>query len=263
VNDIPARFVQALRFWSRLPLPVFSFEAEPHGAPDMERLAPILPVAAAVLGFFGALALMIVYGFGLSGIPASIFTVAAMVIVTGAMHEDGLADMADGFGGGATVERKLEIMKDSRIGSYGATALMLSVASRITLTGELVYAVGPIRTGLIIIAAICVSRIAGLMPAAALPPARVDGAGAAAARLSLRAWGTGAVIGLVISALLVYAATGLKGCVIAPLVSFLVAYCVTKLAEQQIGGQTGDVCGAATLLAEIAFLAAALAPFGL
>ena len=263
VNDIPARFLQALRFWSRLPLPASWFEADPHAPPDMERLAPVLPFAAAVLGLVGALALNVLYGFGLSGIPATIFTVATMVVVTGAMHEDGLADMADGFGGGATIERKLEIMRDPRIGSYGATALMLSIASRITLTGELVYATGPIRTGIIIVAANCVSRIAGLMPAALLPPARTDGAGAAAGRLSMKAWGVGAISGLILSALLVYAATGLRGCIAAAFVSFLAAYCVAKLADHQIGGQTGDVCGAATLLSEIAFLAAVLAPFGL
>jgi adenosylcobinamide-GDP ribazoletransferase len=101
------------------------------------------------------------------------------------------------------------------------------------------------------------------MPAALLHPARTDGAGAAAGRPSMKAWGAGAISGLVLSALLVYAATGLRGCIVAAFVSFLAAYCVTKLADHQIGGQTGDVCGAATLLSEIAFLAAVLAPFGL
>ena len=155
-------------------------------------------------------------------------------------------------------------MRDSRIGSYGATALMLSLAARITLVGELIFATGgPLRMGFLIVAATAVSRSAGLLPLVLLSPARVDGAGAAAGRLSLASWRLGAVPAVVVAALLIYAATGHVACLVAPFVSLLVAFGVSKLAERQIGGQTGDVCGAATLLAEIAFLAAVLAPHGL
>ena len=70
-------------------------------------------------------------------LPAAALAVAATVAVTGALHEDGLADVADGFGGGATRERKLEIMRDSRIGTYGVCALILSFILRISATDEL------------------------------------------------------------------------------------------------------------------------------
>jgi len=263
LNQFFADVLGALRFWSRLPVPVLSVEGDPHAPPDMARLARAVPVAGVVLGLVGALVLVVASGLGLPPMPASIFAVAAMVVATGAMHEDGLADVADGFGGGVTVERKLEIMKDARLGTYGAAALILSLAARISLLGELVHAIGPLRTGLVLMAAIAVSRIAGLLPLAMLPPARASGIGAVAARLSGKSWGVGAVLGFALAALLACAATRHSGALGAPLFGFLAAYAMTLVAKRQIGGQTGDVCGAATLLAEIACEAAVLAPFGL
>ena len=97
MNQSLANLLQALRFWSRLPVPVLPLEVDPHSRPDMEVLAPVTPLAGGLLGLGGAVALALISAFGLSGIPAAIFTVAVMVVITGAMHEDGLADMADGF----------------------------------------------------------------------------------------------------------------------------------------------------------------------
>lgn len=263
MNQFLADILAALRFWSRLPVPVLAVEGDPHAPPDMARLAAAVPIAGMVLGLVGALALAIACGLGLPPVPASIFAVAATVVATGAMHEDGLADVADGFGGGITIERKLEIMKDSRLGTYGAAALMLSIAVRISLLGELVHATGPLRTGLALMGAVAVSRIAGLLPLAMLPPARAAGAGAVSGRLAVKSWGAGAVLGFALASLLAYAATRHAGALIAPVFGFLASYAMTRVAKRQIGGQTGDVCGAATLLAEIAYEAAVLAPFGL
>jgi adenosylcobinamide-GDP ribazoletransferase len=262
VNDIPASFVQALRFWSRLPLPAFDFEADPHGRPDMEHLAPVTPLAGAVLGVVAAAVLVLVSLLGLPATPSAIFAVAALVVMTGALHEDGLADLADGFGGGRTMERKLEIMRDSRIGSYGATALVLGLVAKISLLAALVTATGAFWAGLVLLAAAAVSRIAGLLPLVLLSPARSDGAGVAAGRLSLDAWRLGAIPALVAGAVLAWLGTGFFAAILAPALGFLAAYGVARLAERQIGGQTGDVCGAAVMLAEIAFLAGALAPLG-
>ncbi|MDQ0394322.1 adenosylcobinamide-GDP ribazoletransferase [Labrys monachus] len=262
MRQLLAQVTAALRFWSRLPVPVLSGEADPHGPPDMERLAPVLPLAGAVLGLGGAVALLAGCGVGLPPVEAAILAVAAMAVVTGAMHEDGLADVADGFGGGRTPARKLEIMRDSRIGAYGATALMLAIAARISILGDLVHAAGPVAAALVLMGGAGVSRIAGLLPLAMLPPARTDGAGAASGRLSRANWGIGAALGFALAALLAYGATRHPSSLAAPAFGFLAAYGVTRLAKRQIGGQTGDVCGAATVLAEIAFAAAVLAPLG-
>jgi adenosylcobinamide-GDP ribazoletransferase len=102
----------------------------------------------------------------------------------------------------------------------------------------------------------------GLLPLVLLGAARRDGAGASVGRLTSHAWRSGAVPAMVVAALLAWAGTGHFMSVLAPLVGLAAAYAVTRLAERQIGGQTGDVCGAAVMLAEVAVLAGALAPLG-
>ena len=117
----------ALRFFTRLNL-----GAPAPAAPlDIARIAWAAPVAGAVVGLIGALVLALT---ALLGLPLPLragLATAALVAATGALHEDGLADVADGFGGGATRERKLEIMRDSRIGAYGALALALALILRV------------------------------------------------------------------------------------------------------------------------------------
>lgn len=253
----PANLVRALRFWTRLSIPVQRFEIDPYAPPEMAVLAPAAPVAGAAVGLIGGLALAIAASIDLGTLAASILAVAAMVFVTGAMHEDALGDVADGFGGGGTRERKLEIMKDPRLGSYGASALVLALGFKIAVIAEILAAAGTVHAVLALIGATAMARIVGLWPLVALPPARIDGTGAAAGRLANEAWLSGIVIGLVISLACAFVVAGLAG-VIAPLLAYAVAFAMTRLAERQIGGQTGDVCGAATLAAELAFLAALL-----
>ncbi len=257
-----ADVARAMRFWSRLPVPSGAMETDPHGSPRIGDLTLALPVAGALIGLAGAVALLIATWVGLPSLPAAIIAVAASVLATGAMHEDALADVADGFGGGATVERKLEIMKDPRLGTYGASALVLALSLRVSLVAGLAEIVGVSAAAMLVVAAAAVSRIAGLWPLAALPPARAEGLGALAAELPAESWRAGAALGGVLSALLAWAATGHAGTLLAPLAAFLAAWMVARLADRQIGGQTGDVCGAATILAELAFLAATLAPVG-
>jgi adenosylcobinamide-GDP ribazoletransferase len=237
------------------------FEVDPHAPPVMERLAPALPVAAALIGCLGALMLGLADLIGLPTWPAAILAVAVLVIATGAMHEDAVADLADSFGGD-TIERKLAIMKDPTIGSFGATALVLVLGLRIALFAGLLEALGAWRAGTALVAASAVARIAGLWPATALAPARPDGLGATASELSPASWRLGAAIGAALSFLLALIATGRAASVLAPLAAFAAAWFVTRLADRQLGGQTGDVCGAATLLAELACLAVLLACAG-
>ncbi|MDQ0471014.1 adenosylcobinamide-GDP ribazoletransferase [Labrys wisconsinensis] len=259
MSDYPASVARALRFWSRLPLPVLPFEIDPHAPPVMTVLAPAAPAAGALIGLLGALVLALAHGLGLPAWPAAIAAVAALVLATGALHEDALADVADGFGGGGTIVRKLEIMKDPRLGSYGAAALSLALLAKVALLGELLARHGPWRAAAALVAAAAMARIAGLWPLVALPPARVDGAGAAAGMLAPRPWRVGAGIGAGIAVVLVLPACGWLPAVLAPAAALATAWGVARLADRQIGGQTGDVCGAATGLAELAFLAVALA----
>jgi adenosylcobinamide-GDP ribazoletransferase len=236
----------ALRFFTRLPPP-----APPDAGFDLNRIAWAAPVAGAVVGIAGVLALAAAEALGLPPLIGATLAVTAMVGATGALHEDGLADVADGLGGGATRELKLAIMRDSRIGAYGAVALVLSLVFRIgALSAALRHGFGEAAGALTLAAA--VSRAGALAPLALLDPARADGAGAAAGRLEPQsfaaAWGAALAIALVLG----FAATGL-GHALAGLAGAAVgAGAMTALARRQIGGQTGDVAGAAQQAAEIA-----------
>jgi adenosylcobinamide-GDP ribazoletransferase len=258
--DIIAATAEALRFWSRLPIPILPVEVDPHAPPDMARLAPVVPLAGAILGGVGLAGLVAATSLGLPAWPAAILATAAVVWATGAMHEDALADVADGLGGGRGTLRKLEIMKDPRLGSYGAAALCLAILLRVALLAALVEAAGAWRAGLAFVAAASISRIVGLWPLVALAPARADGIGATASRLDRVAWLRGAALGTGLAGLVGWLAIGSPAALLAPFLAFAAGGAVAKLAERLIGGQTGDICGAATLLAELTALCALLAP---
>jgi adenosylcobinamide-GDP ribazoletransferase len=104
----------------------------------------------ALVGACGALAYWGAAAVGLPPFVAGVLAVAATLLVTGALHEDGLADTADGFGAGVTRERKLEIMRDSRIGTYGVAALVLSILLRAGAVASLVEPVlaAPVHVGI-------------------------------------------------------------------------------------------------------------------
>jgi adenosylcobinamide-GDP ribazoletransferase len=237
----------ALRFFTRLRL------GEPGlSAPlDIDRIAWAAPFAGVVVGLIGALALALATLLALPLLLRAGLATAALVIATGALHEDGLADVADGFGGGATRAMKLEIMRDSRIGAYGAIAIAIALILRI---GALAAALegGLWRAALSLTLVAALSRAAALTPLALLPPARANGAGAAAGRLDSNAlaaaWGSALVIALVFGLV----ALGLAHALLAALMSGAGALLMVALARRAIGGQTGDVAGAAQQCGEIA-----------
>jgi adenosylcobinamide-GDP ribazoletransferase len=178
---------------------------------------------------------------GLSQSVAVLWALAANILVTGALHEDGLADTADGFGGGSTRERKLAIMRDSRIGSYGAIALALSLILRVT---ALSLATRPAWS--LLLAAVF-GRAAMLVLLLLLRPARTDGLAAPLARGAPVLAVVGIALSLllgVLSARALCAATG-------------VALAMSFAARRQIGGYTGDILGATEQIAECAVLTVA------
>jgi adenosylcobinamide-GDP ribazoletransferase len=237
----------ALRFFTRLRVG----EAGPSGPLEIDRIAWAAPVAGLAVGLIGALALALATLLGLPLLLRAGLATAALVIAIGALHEDGLADIADGFGGGATRERKLEIMRDSRVGAYGAIAIGLALILRV---GALAAALdgGFWRASLSLMLVAALSRASALTPLALLPPARADGAGAAAGRLDSNAlaaaWGSALVIALALGLV----ALGLAHALLATLMSGAGALLIVALARRAIGGQTGDVAGAAQQSGEIA-----------
>ncbi|MBN2629808.1 MAG: adenosylcobinamide-GDP ribazoletransferase [Rhodobacteraceae bacterium] len=209
----------------------------------------VWPLVGAVVGGLSATVGWAALTLGLPTGLAAAMMLATHAMVTGALHEDGLADTADGLFGGWTRERRLEIMKDSHIGSYGTLALLLVTLAKWSALGVLLDA-GAYGA---IIAAAAISRAAMAMVMAWLPNARASGLSQSVGRPSVRAVLVAAALALMIAAPLGPGALVMAGAVMAA------GYLVARLALARIGGQTGDILGAGQQLAELAALAAATA----
>lgn len=255
ISRIASTFLDTARFFTRLPIPACWFETAPHGAPSLKAMAPMAPLIGALINLAAALVLWGFANRGLSGFTAAIFAVAMQVLLTGALHEDGLADCCDGLGGGRTPERRLEIMRDSRIGSFGAAGLMLALMARVALLGELTD-ISPLLALVTLVGAGAISRVAALAPASALPPARAEGAGHTAGQLPIGRWVLG--LGVAMSLNLLLWLTIPQAVIIGLLAGSATTLVLIALAQRLIGGQTGDIAGAAQQLCEIAFLAGIL-----
>ncbi|MCJ2050037.1 adenosylcobinamide-GDP ribazoletransferase [Methylobacterium sp. J-070] len=250
-----------LRFYSRLPVPQMPGEPDPHRSPDFTRLPRMLPLAGVILALPAGLALAAAWSIGLGPFLAATLAVAVLVVATGALHEDGLADVADGFGGGVDRERRLEIMRDSRIGAYGAAALVLALALRIGALATLLDRTGYAAvTALVLTAAL--SRVAALAPMVLLAPARPGGLSAAVGRPDRGSLATALGLGAALGLAAVPFGLSPGGVALAFVAAGLGALGLTRIARDRIGGQTGDVIGACQQVAEIAALLALVAAAG-
>ncbi|AWN46886.1 adenosylcobinamide-GDP ribazoletransferase [Methylobacterium terrae] len=252
-----ADLAACLRFYSRLPVPALPGEADSHAAPDFRTVPRMLPLAGLVIGLPGAVVLPAALTLGLGPFLAATLALAFATLVTGALHEDGLADVADGFGGGTTPARRLEIMRDSRIGAYGAAALVLSYALRIGALATLADRIGW-RVAVAFLAVAALSRTAALWPLCRLSPARPDGAAHAVGRPTTKTHATAWALCLAVLVLAGLLGLPWLGLCLAGLLALLAAWTVSRMAARLVGGQTGDVIGASQQVAEIAALLALL-----
>ncbi|MFZ1922186.1 MAG: adenosylcobinamide-GDP ribazoletransferase [Xanthobacteraceae bacterium] len=238
----------ALVFCTRLPL----LHAPSAAGETIGKAAWGFPLAGLVVGLIGAAIYGLAHRFGLPPWPAAALAVAATLLATGALHEDGLADTADGFGGGKSREQKLAIMRDSRIGTYGVCALAVSLLLRVSALASLPSAHAVVWA---LFAAHAGARAA--MPALMLmlPPARSDGLSFAAGRPPVESVAAAVIIGFVVVAFCLHLGHAIAALILLAVIAALMAW----LATRQIGGQTGDVLGALEQLSEIAVLLAALA----
>ncbi|WP_232830511.1 adenosylcobinamide-GDP ribazoletransferase [Oceanicella sp. SM1341] len=233
---------------TRLPLPV------DHAA-IAGRLAASAwawPLVGALLGAAAGAALVLARLAGLPGGMAAALALALLALATGALHEDGLADCADGFWGGRDRARRLEIMKDSRIGSYGAVALVLVTLARWSALAAL-----PGWSPVAALALAAAASRAAMAVAMRLPNARGEGLSAGVGRppLAALALGTGLCL---LGGGLALGLAGLLACALAAAGG--AAVCL--LARARLGGQTGDVLGATQQIAETAALAGLVACLG-
>jgi len=203
------------------------------------------PLVGLVVGLIAMAAGWVTVAAGIADPLAAVLVVGVLVLCTGGLHEDGLADTADGLWGGWTTERRLEIMRDSHIGSYGVIALVLVLLARVFA----VFLV--INTWVLpaLVAAAVLSR--GVLPLimSLVPNARDDGLSRGVGRPSL------GVAGVAVALAVVLGAFCLGWDVVAACLAVLVVACgMALLARSRIGGQTGDILGAIQVLAEVAVL---------
>lgn len=241
------QFCAALAFYTRFP-----FERV-VGAPDFEAACWPVAIVGALVGGAGGLCALLAHLAGLPVEVVAVVAIVAMALMTGALHEDGLADFVDGVGGGVDRTARLAIMRDSRLGSYGALALCASVLLRVFAIAH-IFASGVGAAILVLVFVGAASRIAGLVPMRLLSPARMDGAAAGVRAPGWPALGVAAGVIVAIGGMPALAGIGLWRVLAASLMAALGALAVTRIARRAIGGYTGDVLGAAQQIAEIAAL---------
>jgi adenosylcobinamide-GDP ribazoletransferase len=239
-------FFTALGYFTRVPVPRW-VGFEPH---YLQSSARYFPLVGLLVGGLAALVLLA----ALHGLPpgvAVLLSMAATLLATGAFHEDGLADCADAFGGGYTRDDVLRIMHDSRIGAFGAIALVIVLA----LKWQTLALLPPARAAALLVGAHAASRTLAISLLLTLEYVRPEGkAKPVAQRLSVPAFAWASLCGL--PALFWpdwrFGCVTLAGLVV--LRAFLARYFVKR-----IGGYTGDCLGCAQQLAEVAIYVAGLA----
>ncbi len=241
-HDLQAAF----SLLTRLPISVDHARAGKRGAGAAWAFPLVGLLLGGMFGLFGVI-------LGWIGIPngmVAAFVLLGFAMATGAMHEDGLADFADGIWGGTTVDQRLDIMKDSRIGAYGAVALIVFLLMRFSgisaLSGwDLVLTLAAVGAG---------SRSLMVGAMFMIDPAKPSGLSASAGQPSGQVTGVALMIGLAACVVL----TGFSGIILFAVMAIaIVPVCVIAL--KKLDGQTGDVLGAVQQCAEVAGLAMAIA----
>lgn len=204
------------------------------------------PLVGALIGGLGAGVLFAAHQSGLYGMLAAGLALAVQIIATGALHEDGLADVADGFGGGRDKASKLKIMSDSHIGAYGVIALLLVLGLR----WNAIAALGLAEAVSALIAAGILGRLGIVGLLALIGPAKQTGFGRSVTNPPGSTVVAAVIFGLGLAALLLPP----EKSIVIIIVMVLCIGAVAWLARQQIGGTTGDVLGAGEQITETAVL---------
>ena len=244
-SNIWVEFQLCLGLLTRLPVNV----AETVSPAVVARSSRWFPIVGALVGTLSALMLFLSDTVGLPNIVAVLIAIGFVILLTGALHEDGLADVADGFGGGTTREAKLEFMRDSRIGTYGILALILTVGLKSALLFSLMN-ISIVSAATAIIVAATVSRLTPVLLMNRLVTARSDGMAVNAGKPDAESVRIGCALALT-SLLLLGGWQAILMTIVATLVGCVA---IGALAQRQIGGQTGDVLGAGQQVTEICVL---------
>lgn len=248
LENLGAHTVTALRFFSRLPIPD-RFHSSIDQVPKLNDAAIGFPFAGLVIALFPAI-LWIVSAQFLPSLVAAILAIALATLITGALHEDGLADCADGLGGATTRERALEIMRDSTIGTYGAAALFFSLTMQIATLVSL----SPWLGAMALLMAHTTSRASIVIAIATAGYARPSGLGDSVKQ------GTSnnqlyLTLGLAFGLCVIFAFASAKPVgILAPLAGICAAWATLQYLKSRLGGYTGDGLGAMEQMARITIM---------
>ena len=249
------RLLIALGYFTRVPIPGWVG----WSAFELNRSARYFPLVGVGVGLVAA-GIICGTSLALPGTLAVALSMSATVLLTGAFHEDGLADAVDGFGGGYEPERVLAIMQDSRIGSFGAIALILALLTKFSALLAL------LGQSLVTVAALFViahagSRACALGVMRLLPYVRDQGSSKAkpvAEGIGAAEWATGVLIGITpLAFALTFDLISLASATLMLCAALLVLMLAVRYFRRRIGGYTGDCLGATQQLCEIAIYIAA------
>lgn len=252
MNNLFVDTARSVAFLSRIPV------ADRYFAGDKNR--PMAPCARAY-GFAGAiialpsaLLLFCLLMLGLDALLAAALAVVLQLLVTGALHEDGLADCADGFGGGRNRQRVLDIMKDSTIGAYGGIALIMALLLRVLALGAIAASTHAFFAALAFLSVSILSRGFMVWHWTSLPAAKSDGVAAAAGQPEREAMVFAVGSSLVLAVGLALPVAGWAGIVSLLVLTAGAGVFWTGRCRARIGGHTGDTIGACQQVCEIASL---------
>lgn len=249
VDDV----ARSVAFLSRIRVPPRHFDG--HDG-RLSRTIRAFPVAGVVIVLPAAALLAILQALGVSSLFSAFVVLAVQTLLTGALHEDGFSDTADGLGGGRDRESMLSIMRDSRVGSYGVIALILSYGLRAAALASILAFLSPAGAVLMLLAVAAASRTAMVWHWSALPPARRDGVAASAGEPDGDATRVALVSGVAITLLLLLPNAPLLAIASVALAVSAAVFAFTDVVRDKIGGHTGDTIGASEQVAEIAVLGA-------
>jgi len=251
VQNLVEETARAISFLSRLPV-ADRFFAGHDGS--LRRTVAAFPLAGFVIALPAALILVILSVSGADPVLVALLVITLQIMLTGALHEDGLSDTADGLGGGRGREKALAIMKDSRIGTYGALALILTVAIRVATVAILIGEMPPLAAGLSWLAAAVLSRTLMVWHWSSLPAARPDGVASAAGKPDPDATRTAFTLGATLTAVLCLSALPVHAALLGAVFGTGIVAAFTTHVRNRLDGHTGDTIGASQQLCEIAFL---------
>jgi adenosylcobinamide-GDP ribazoletransferase len=251
IRDFIDDTARSVAFLSRVPVPQRHFTG--HDG-RLSRAVRAFPIAGVLIVLPSAALAALLSALSAPPLLLAFATLALQVLVTGALHEDGLSDSADGIGGGRDRESALAIMKDSRIGSYGAVALVLSFGLRAAAIAAIAVVLTPSGLGMVLLAVAAASRTAMVWHWSRLPPARRDGVAASVGEPDGRATATALASGVLLAAVLLVPHGAVLSVLLALAAAAITVLAFDRTAVRKIGGHTGDTIGATQQLAEMSVL---------